>query len=65
MVEKTSLTEKEAKRGGARKGAGRKRSTAKVYQLYATKEVMDILEAVPGSKSDFICKCILHYAQKL
>lgn len=57
--------EKAERRGGARKGAGRKRSTAKVYQLYATQEVMDILEAVTGSKSDFICKCILHYNSEL
>ena len=35
------------------------------FLKYATKKVMDILEAVPGSKSDFICKCILHYAKSL
>ena len=57
-------TEKKSSgRGGARKGAGRKRTTAKQYIVYATEEIRDILEAVEGSKSDFICKCIMFYHQ--
>lgn len=49
-------------RGGRREGAGRKATTAKKYVVCATQEVMDILEAVSGSKSDYICKAVLHYA---
>ena len=54
--------EKKSSRGGFRPGAGRKKTTEKRYALYATQEVTDILERVKGSKSDFICRCILFYA---
>lgn len=55
--------EKKSARGGRRDGAGRKRKTAHTYALYATQEVHDILQSVEGSKSDFICKCVLAYAK--
>lgn len=51
-------------RGGARTGAGRKRTVIKTYMVYATQEVHDILQTVKGSRSDFICKCILEHAAK-
>ena len=54
---------KTSKRGGARPGAGRKRSRVKSYAFHAPQEVYDILEAVEGSKSEFICQCILKAAQ--
>lgn len=50
-------------RGGARQGAGRKRTTAKQYMVYAPQSVVDILEAVEGSKSDYICQAIAFYHQ--
>lgn len=50
-------------RGGRREGAGRKATTAKKYAVCATQEVVDILEAVTGSKSDYICRAVLHYAK--
>lgn len=59
------MFEEAKKRGGKREGAGRKRTTVKSYQLYATEDVVRILEAVEGSKSDFICKCILKAAGEL
>lgn len=52
------------KHGGKREGAGRKRTTVKSYAFHAPQEVYDILEAVEGSKSEFICKCIIE-ANKL
>lgn len=55
--------EQQKKRGGKRPGAGRKKTTVKSYAFHAPKEVYDILEAVEGSKSDFICKCIIKAAQ--
>lgn len=45
--------------GGKRAGAGRKRTAVKSYAFHAPQEVHDILEAVEGSKSAYICKCIL------
>lgn len=59
-MEKVQSTKIE-NRGGRREGAGRKATTVKKYQLCATQEVVDILEAVTGSKSDFICKAVVHY----
>lgn len=56
--------EEKKQRGGARAGAGRKRKTAHTYALYATQEVHDILQGVEGSKSDFICRCILDYKHR-
>lgn len=55
--------EKKSTRGGARKGAGRKRTCVKSYAFHAPQEVYDILEAVQGSKSEFICQCIIKAAQ--
>ena len=60
-MDKDQITKTE-NRGGRREGAGRKPTTAKKYVVCATQEVMDILEAVSGSKSDFICRAVLHYA---
>ena len=47
--------------GGARDGSGRKRTTVKNYNFRATPEVNAILQEVPGSKTEFINKCILYY----
>ena len=55
--------EKKSNRGGARQGAGRKRTCVKSYAFHAPQEVYDILEAVQGSKSEFICQCIIKAAQ--
>ena len=60
-MESKQDNERKAVRGGARAGAGRKHTSVKTYTVYATQEVMDILETVSGSKSDFICKAVLHY----
>lgn len=49
------------RRGGRREGSGRKRTTVKEYRVCATKEVADILEAVTGSKSDYLCRAVLFY----
>lgn len=53
------IEEKKSGRGGAREGAGRKRFSVKSYYLRATEEVAEILEAVEGSKSQFVNDCIL------
>lgn len=53
------MEEEKKKRGGKREGAGRKHTTAKPYMFYATQEVHDILSQIEGSKSAYICKCIL------
>lgn len=50
--------------GGARAGAGRKKTAAKYYYFSATEEVHKILEAVEGSKSAFINRCILEAMSK-
>ena len=49
------------RRGGRRDGSGRKRTTVKEYRVCATKEVADILEAVQGSKSEYLCRAVLFY----
>ena len=55
------MKEKQEKtsRGGARAGAGRKKTAVKQCAFYATAEVAAILENVQGSKSEFINRCIL------
>ena len=53
------------KHGGKREGAGRKRTTVKSYAFHAPQEVYDILEAVKGTKSEFINRCILEAHKKL
>lgn len=47
--------------GGRRDGAGRKKTTAKRYGFNAPADVTAILEALPGSKSDYIIAAIRHY----
>ena len=57
---------KTGKKGGARPGAGRPRKNiVKSYAFHAPQEVYDILEAVQGSKSEYICKCIITAAPLL
>lgn len=51
--------EEKKPRGGKREGAGRKRTSVKSYAFHAPQEVHDILESVEGSKSAYICQCIL------
>ncbi|MBR1801051.1 MAG: hypothetical protein IJ767_06090 [Bacteroidaceae bacterium] len=48
--------------GGARSGAGRKRTAVKSCTFYATPEVAAILAGIEGSKSEFINRCILRAA---
>ena len=50
--------------GGARKGAGRKKSGVKYYGFLATQEAEEILSKVEGSKAAFINRCILEYGSK-
>lgn len=58
------ITQKKSGRGGARPGAGRPRKNiVKSYAFHAPPEVHEILEKVQGSKSEFICQCILKAAQ--
>ena len=45
--------------GGARPGSGRTRKGVWYYGFRATQEVHDILQAVQGSKTEFINRCIL------
>lgn len=49
--------------GGAREGAGRKRKCAKRMFFSASQEVLDILDALEGNKSDFINECIMKAAR--
>ena len=55
--------EQESSWGGARQGSGRKKKYAKTYFFNATPEVMEIIEAVEGSRTDFINACITYYHQ--
>lgn len=57
--------EKQKTWGGKREGAGRKKTCVKSYAFHATPEVHDILENVEGSKSAYICKCILFAAARM
>lgn len=54
-------TNEKSKRGGARKGAGRKKTTAKTYGFNASEDVVAILEQV-DNKTDFIREAILALA---
>ena len=63
MENELNLSARVENRGGRREGAGRKHTTVKKYVVCATQEVADILEAVAGSKSDYICRAVLHYAK--
>lgn len=48
--------------GGARQGAGRKKSTAKSIALRIPDDVAEILDGVDGSKSAYIVAAIRAYA---
>lgn len=48
--------------GGARAGAGRKKTTAKLYGFAAPQDVVDILEAQPN-RTNYILAAIRFYAQ--
>lgn len=48
--------------GGARRGAGRKKTTARSIALRVPEDVAAILDAVPGPKSAFIVAAIRAYA---
>ena len=48
-------------RGGARQGAGRKRKSSKSIALRIPEDVEKILDAVEGSKTDFIIAAIRSY----
>lgn len=51
-------------RGGARPGAGRKRTAVRSYVIYATSDVAEIIEANGGdNKSEFLCRCVRAWAQ--
>ena len=51
--------------GGKRAGAGRKRvEGSKHYSFTASREVAEVLDAVEGPRSTFICRCILEHAQR-
>lgn len=48
--------------GGARSGAGRKKTTAKLYGFAAPQDVVDILEA-QHNRTSYILAAIRFYAQ--
>ena len=50
---------KKSGRGGAREGSGRPKTSVKTYYFGASPEVYEIMEAVDGSKSQFVNDCIL------
>lgn len=50
--------------GGARAGAGRKKTTAKSIAIRIPEDVVAILEGVEGSKSAYIVAAIRAYAAK-
>lgn len=50
-------------RGGARKGAGRKKVTAKRYWYNAPQDVVDILEA-QSNRSEYITMAIRAFEKK-
>lgn len=49
--------------GGAREGAGRKKTTSKSIALRIPEDVAAILDSVEGSKSAFIVEAIRAYAK--
>lgn len=51
--------------GGARKGAGRKKTSSKSIALRIPEDVEEILDAVDGSKSAFIIAAIRAYAKSM
>lgn len=61
------MEEKEEKKrnwGGAREGSGRKKVKGRNFNFRALPEVEAILDALEGSKSDYINAAILSYAAK-
>lgn len=50
--------------GGKRENAGRKKESVKRYMFSASQDVVNILDALDGNKSDFICKAIIAYINK-
>lgn len=56
-------TEKSSTRGGARKGAGRKKKYVKRIFFSATQDVVDILSKAGDNQTDFINECIVKAAQ--
>ncbi len=50
-----------SKRGGAREGAGRKRVAEKRYMFSAPADIVEVLEAIQGSKSSFIVEALRFY----
>ncbi|MBR1688092.1 MAG: hypothetical protein IJ710_06105 [Prevotella sp.] len=48
-----------SRRGGSRPGSGRPKTSVKTYYFGASPEVYEIMEAVEGSKSQFVNDCIL------
>lgn len=55
----TTSNEQPKSWGGARKGAGRKKTCAKRMFFSATEETLEILNSLDRNKSDFINECIL------
>lgn len=54
--------EKKGKRGGARKGAGRKRTVSRSFCLCATPEVERIVLSSGKGISEFLSECVLFWA---
>lgn len=48
-------------RGGARQGAGRKKTKGRNFNFRATPEVEEILDGVVGSKTDYINAAVKFY----
>lgn len=53
-----------SRRGGARPGSGRKKTTSKSIALRIPEDVEKILDEVKGSKSQYIVAAIRAYAAK-
>lgn len=58
------MEEQKKKRGGAREGAGRKRTTAKSIGLRVPEDVVAILESSGQRATDFIVQAIREKAQR-
>lgn len=57
-------TPPKGKRGGARPGAGRKKTVARHISFGIPQDVADILETQP-KKAAFICEAVRHYARMI
>lgn len=60
-MQQSENTKAPSGRGGAREGAGRKRTSAKSIALRIPEDVAAILDNVEGSKTDYIVAAIRHY----